>query len=124
MQKRNLLVWCFIASVASLVIFFCQSLQPAPPSAAKAFVVEQQVHNGDLTPKGGVTSTVAKDRLSLALPAPFVIQSHLQSLFLFEIFSAAHASKEEVAIHIHHSFFYPDVFFRVVFTLIICPNAP
>src|SRR5690606_28062610 len=56
-----------------------------------------------------------------SLPAPFVIQSHLPSLVLFEIFTERAFEDETYA---EEPSLYPNILFKIVFRLIISPNAP
>ena len=57
---------------------------------------------------------------SLSLPAPFNLRTNILSWFLFKVFSLERPV-ESVAEDLSRS---PDVFFEIVFTFFISPNAP
>ena len=112
----------FAAGIVALAISFSETrLLTQTPSPGDS-VVEQSI--SAFTPCESQSATTSSHSVlisSFSLPAPFVLQSHLRSLFLFEIFTVLQhrniAYKEESSLH-------PDVFFKIVFRLIISPNAP
>src|SRR5690606_1875097 len=124
MCKRAAIFCLFFAGLISLSISFSQFLYSQSEAASTSVVAPQEFKAGAPMAKGGVTSVASPSTASLALPTPFVIQSHLQPAFLFQIFSEDKARADEDGPCLRGVSFFPDTYFRIVFTLIICPNAP
>lgn len=122
MRKKRFITTGFLAaSILALGISFSQFLEPAFLfSQNEATIPRKEVK---ATPNDTETfvSLCLAPFSSFSLTAPLIIQSHLPSCFLFEIFTE---NEEGDEVYTEETSLDPNVFFEITFRLIICPNGP
>lgn len=125
---HRILILAFLgAALVALTVAFAGPDFPSGHSRALTSIVPEEsnlvsVPSAPATPSEdqGLVGMSAWTSL-FSLPAPFVIQSHLPSLLLFEIFTET-AFEDET--YTEEPSLFPDLLFKIVFRLIISPNAP
>lgn len=115
--KRIRLITFLTASLFAAAISFSHVSPTHGDETEKATLNTTDAHSeasGDLVPLKLLSVH------SLSLPAPFSLRTNIVSCFLFNIFSPERPA-EAVTEDLSRS---PDVFFEIVFTFFISPNAP
>ena len=108
-----------MAGLLSLLVSFSQFFRPDPLSSH----VASESHQRNLVAPDMASSFSTRDYLTGTsfLPAPFHIQSHLPVCLLFALFPKV-ADRNET--YTEEASLHPNVFFKIVFRLIISPNGP
>lgn len=119
-NKRIRLATFLCGSILAVTLSFSQFFHPAVFFSSNDLSAAQTV-SASLNETETFVSASSLAMPSFSLPAPFHIQSHLPSCFLFEIFTMADQADET---YTEESSLHPDQFFVITFRLIISPNAP
>lgn len=121
-EKDSIYLRDFTAvSILALAISFSKTFQPAAFYSSFALIAEEKRHPFSLDDRETAISASSYSLSSFSLPASCIIQSHLPSSFLFDIFTGV---PDDEGVYSEEASLHPDIFFEIIFRLIISPNAP
>lgn len=120
MRKKKLAILTFlVGGMLALAIVFSQFIRYSLFPSTLHVSIEQKEYQS-LKAADIYNPSPAVSISSFSLPAPFHIQSNFNPCFLFEIFFEQNFDED----YIEEPSLHPDVFFEIMFRLIISPNAP